>query len=126
MRIQCKTVYGIVGTEPKEKFVYEGGNRTEKPVLDAVTGLPVWGVTGLFYIPAADTFTDAAVRVPAKLAEQLAPGAVVILTGESQVADMRGGQFGSIAVTVAGVENVEVRTNFRDTVAAIETKGAAK
>jgi hypothetical protein len=126
MRIKCATVYGIIGSEVKEKFAYEGGEKTSKPLVDVATGLPQWGCTGLVYLPEADEFTAASIRVPAQLAEQVLPGAVVVLKGEHLVADMRGGQFSQIIVTVSGVGSIDVRSNFRDTVVAIEREKAAK
>jgi hypothetical protein len=119
-------VYAIVGSEPKERFAYEGERKTEKPLVDPLTGLPQWGCTGLVYLPEADEFTAASIRVPAQLAEQLRPGAIAQLTGEHLGADMRGGQFSQIIVTVSGVAFVEVKGNFRDLLAEQSKSAAAK
>lgn len=114
MQVHSQGVWFVCSQTPKEKFEYQGDQRTDRPVVDPATGVPQWGTRGLVYVPELGEFTEATVQVPVAEAEKLTPGAVAKLTGRGLVATLRGAAFSAIAVRVTGVGEVEVKADLRE------------
>lgn len=114
VEVHSSGIWLVCSQSPKEKFVYEGEKRTDRPVVDPATGVPQWGTRGLVYVPELREFTEATVSVPVTEAEKLTPGAIAKLTGSGLIASLRGAAFSAIAVKIAGVGEVTVQADLRE------------
>lgn len=94
----------IVMSSPRPAFVYEGGVRTEKRLLDAL-GHPQARFSGVSMI--GEEPTEVTVELPEEVSEPAVVGGTVILTGSKPLkAELSGGDYGSVRVKIIGCDRL--------------------